>query len=108
MIVFNGINKRHFNRDAGFRKTRINKILQIITATIGPLIWFKADNPVRVSVETIDKELNGSMTLEIIVFKKSNYLFFYFFISFCLLFLSFHFLHISLFRWFRFISFPLR
>ncbi|CAC9457739.1 Predicted exporter of the RND superfamily [uncultured Gammaproteobacteria bacterium] len=32
-----------------------------------PLIWFKADNPVRVSVETIDKELNGSMTLEIIV-----------------------------------------
>jgi hypothetical protein len=32
----------------------------------------------------------------------------YFFISFCLLFLSFHFLHISLFRWFRFISFPFR
>jgi predicted RND superfamily exporter protein len=30
-------------------------------------VWFKADNPVRVSVETIDKELNGSMTLEIIV-----------------------------------------
>ncbi len=32
-----------------------------------PLIWFESDNPVRVSVETIDKELNGSMTLEIIV-----------------------------------------
>ncbi len=32
-----------------------------------PLIWFKADNPVRVDVETIDRELNGSMTLEIIV-----------------------------------------
>jgi len=32
-----------------------------------PLTWFNADNPVRISVETIDKELNGSMTLEIIV-----------------------------------------
>ena len=39
------------------------------------------------------------------VFKKSNYLlFFYFFISFCLLFFSFHFLHISLFR-FAFVGF---
>ncbi len=32
-----------------------------------PLLWFEADNPVRVNVETIDKELNGSMTLEIVV-----------------------------------------
>ncbi|MDC9714707.1 MAG: MMPL family transporter [Gammaproteobacteria bacterium] len=32
-----------------------------------PLIWFEDNHPVRVSVETIDKELNGSMTLEIIV-----------------------------------------
>ena len=32
-----------------------------------PLIWFDAEHPVRISVETIDKELNGSMTLEIIV-----------------------------------------
>ena len=43
--------------------------------------------------------------IKIIVFKKSNYLlFFYFFISFCLLFFSFHFLHISLFR-FAFVGF---
>jgi predicted RND superfamily exporter protein len=32
-----------------------------------PLVWFEKDNPVRVDVETIDKELNGSMTLEIVV-----------------------------------------
>jgi hypothetical protein len=40
----------------------------------------------------------NKLCLIIIVFKKSNYLFFYFFISFCILFFSFHFLHISLFR----------
>ena len=45
--------------------------------------------------------------IKIIVFKKSNYLFFfYYFISFCLLFFSFHFLHISLFR-FVFVDFAL-
>ncbi|WP_428086753.1 efflux RND transporter permease subunit [Candidatus Thioglobus sp.] len=32
-----------------------------------PLIWFEADHPVRAGIETIDRELNGSMTLEIIV-----------------------------------------
>jgi hypothetical protein len=46
--------------------------------------------------------------IKIIVFKKSNYLFFFsfLFISFCLLFFSFHFLHISLFR-FVFVDFVL-
>ena len=43
------------------------------------------------------------------MFLKNRIIFFlYFFISFCLLFFYFHFLHISLFRWFRFISFPFR
>jgi hypothetical protein len=50
MIVFNGINKRHF---AIFFAAQMQ-------FSHHPLIWFKADNPVRVSVETIDKELNGS------------------------------------------------
>jgi hypothetical protein len=50
-------------------------------------------------------EYCNGQTCKIIVFKKSNYLlFFYFFISFCLLFFSFHFLHISLFR-FAFVGF---
>ncbi len=32
-----------------------------------PLVWFEYDHPIRVSIETIDKQLKGSMTLEIIV-----------------------------------------
>lgn len=32
-----------------------------------PLTWLDADNPARVSVETIDRELNGSMTLDIVI-----------------------------------------
>jgi hypothetical protein len=40
------------------------------------------------------------------LYLKNRIIFFlYFFISYCLLFFSFHFLHIRLFRWFRFISF---
>lgn len=55
--------------------TIVSAILIVVAISIAsqmkfshfPLIWFQADNPVRVSIETIDKELNGSMTLEIIV-----------------------------------------
>ena len=43
-----------------------------------PLKWFKADHPVRIATEVIDKELKGSVTLEVIVdTKKENGLYDY-------------------------------
>jgi predicted RND superfamily exporter protein len=32
-----------------------------------PLHWFAADNEVRINTETIDKELNGSITIEVVL-----------------------------------------
>ena len=38
-----------------------------ITYSHNPLIWFKADHPIRVATETIDKEMKGSISLEVVI-----------------------------------------
>lgn len=38
-----------------------------ISYSHNPLIWFKADHPIRVATETIDKEMKGSISLEVVI-----------------------------------------